>query len=163
MKRFGIPNGIVTSNWLAVVDHAVCRGCGKCVQACPVDAIHLEPTHNEGLRRNWAVIDADKCLGCGVCYDVCRWGARSMVPREHRSFTPETTFDRVVAMAIERRKLGDLLLDQTDGWTAHALARVLHVVERTPVANALLAIEPLRSTFLRGMVTGMRRGTAASS
>jgi ferredoxin len=163
IKRFGIPNGIVSSNWLAVVDHAVCHGCGKCVAACPVDAIHLEPTHGKGLRRNWAVIDADKCLGCGVCYDVCRWEARSMAPREHRSFTPETTFDRVVSMAIERRKLGDLLLDQTDGWTAHALARVLHVVERTPVAKALLAIEPLRSTFLHTMVTGMRRRTPASS
>ena len=163
MKRFGITNGIVSSNWLAVVDHSVCRGCGKCVQACPVDAVHLEPTEGRGPRRNWAVIDADKCLGCGVCYEVCRWGARSMVPREHRSFTPETTFDRVVAMAIERRKLGDLLLDQTDGWTAHALARVLHLFELTPVAAAIVAIEPLRSTFLRTMLAAVHRQAAGDS
>jgi NAD-dependent dihydropyrimidine dehydrogenase PreA subunit len=164
IKRFGIPSGIVHSNWLAVVDHAVCRGCGKCVTACPVDAVHLEPTEGKGLRRNWAVIDADKCLGCGVCYEVCRWGARSMDPLEQRSFTPETTFDRIVSMAIERRKLGDLLLDSTDGWTVHALARFLHVFEHTPVATALFAIEPLRSTFLRTMVAGMqhRVGTDAN-
>jgi NAD-dependent dihydropyrimidine dehydrogenase PreA subunit len=161
IKRFGIPNGIVSSNWLAVVDHAVCRGCGKCVAACPVEAIHLEPTEGKGLRRNWAIIDAEKCLGCGVCYQVCRWGARSMEPRPNRSFTPETTFDRIVAMAIERRKLGDLLLDQTDGWTAHALARVLHIFEQTPLATALVGIEPLRSTFLRTMVAGMRRKAAS--
>lgn len=155
IKRFGIPHGIVSSNWIAQVDHTACRGCGKCVKACPVDAVRLEPTAGKGLRRNWAVVDADACLGCGVCQDACRWDARSMVPREHRSFTPETGFDRVVAMAIERGKLGDLLLDQTDGWGPHAVARVLHVLEQTPLARALVAIEPLRSTFLRAMVAGM--------
>jgi hypothetical protein len=86
-----------------------------------------------------------------------------MVPRQRRPFTPETTFDRVVAMAVERRKLGDLLLDQTDGWTAHALARVLHVVEQTPVATALRAIEPLRSTFLHALVAGMSRKAPTGS
>jgi NAD-dependent dihydropyrimidine dehydrogenase PreA subunit len=163
IKRFGIPTGIVSSNWIASVDHAVCHGCAKCVKACPVDAVHLETTQGKGQRRNWAIVDPDKCLGCGVCYEECRWGAKSMVPREQRFYTPGTMFDRVIAMAIERRKLGDLLLDQTDGWTARALARVLHVFEHTPVAAALFAIEPLRSTFLRTMVTGMRRQTGASS
>ncbi len=149
IKRFGIYDGIVSSNWIATVDHGVCRGCGKCVKACPVDAVHLEPTHGEGLRRNWAVIDPDRCLGCGVCQDVCRYGARTMQPRERRVVVPETTFERVVAMAIERGKLGDLLLDETEGWTAHTLARVLRVLEQTPPAKALRAVEPLRSTFLR--------------
>jgi ferredoxin len=158
IKRFGIPNGIVSSNWVAAVDHAECRGCAKCVDVCPVDAIRIEPTHGAGRRRNWAVIDSERCLGCGVCHEVCRWDAKAMVPRERRPVIPETTLDRIVAMAIERGKLGDLLLDQTDGWSAHALARVLHLVEATPVARALVAIEPLRSTFLRMLVAGMRAG-----
>ncbi len=82
-----------------------------------------------------------------------------MVPRERRASIPATMFERVLAMAIERGKLGDMLIDQTDGWSAHALARVLHVFEQTPVAKAMVAIEPLRSTFLRAMVSGMRTRT----
>ena len=157
IKRFGIPHGIVTSNWIAGIDHDRCRGCGRCVKACPADAIRLEPTHGKGLRRNWAVIDSDRCLGCGVCHDACRYGAHSMEPREQRVVVPETTFDRIVAMAIERGKLGDLLFDQVEGFGPHAIARVLHVLEQTPPARALVAIEPLRSSFLRAMVAIMGR------
>ena len=85
-----------------------------------------------------------------------------MAPRSSPAAATPTGADTVGEVAaIERRKLGDLLLDQTDGWTAHALARLLHVFEQTPVATALVGIEPLRSTFLRTMVAGTRRKAAS--
>jgi ferredoxin len=110
------------------------------------------------------VRDADLCLGCGVCYAQCRRGALTMQKRERRVFTPETTFDRIVAMAIERGKLGDLLLDNLDGWGAEALARVVQVVERTPLPQAINAIAPLKSIFLNVVVQAARltSGGAAS-
>ena len=91
-----------------------------------------------GKRKYWAIVDPEACLGCGVCDEVCLFGAHSMQPRDHRVFTPDNTFDRMVAMAVERGKLGDLLVDTLDGAGPHALARVLQVIERSRPVTALL-------------------------
>lgn len=43
-----------------------CQGgesCGKCVSACPVDALSMDETGHH--------IDLDKCLGCGICESAC--------------------------------------------------------------------------------------------
>jgi ferredoxin len=152
IRRFGITGSIVSSNWVAEVDHSMCRGCKKCARACPAQAVTMVDNQGQGLRKYWAVVDPDKCLGCGVCDELCRFGAHAMVPRERRVFTPETTFDRVVAMAVERGKLGDLLVDTLDGAGPHALARVLQVLEALPPDRLERAVVPLRSLFLRGLL-----------
>jgi ferredoxin len=162
IRRFGISGSIVSSNWVAQVDHSMCRGCKKCARACPAQAVTMVDNHGQGLRKYWAVVDPDACLGCGVCDEVCRFGAHSMVPREHRVFTPETTFDRMVAMAVERGKLGDLLVDTLDGAGPHAVARVLQTLEALPPARAERAVAPLRSLFLRGLLAAFRAAEHAS-
>jgi NAD-dependent dihydropyrimidine dehydrogenase PreA subunit len=162
IRRFDMREAIVTSNWIATVDPERCNGCTRCAKACPVDAIQIMQEDRDGRRRKWAVRDADLCLGCGVCATRCRRGAMTMRKRERRVYTPETTFERIVAMAIERGKLGDMLLDNLEGWAPQALARVVQVVERTPLGPALAAIDPLRSIFLRGVVQAAR-GTAGKA
>ena len=159
IRTAGITNAIVSSNWIADTDHDVCRGCRNgCVEACPARAIDRVDNEGQGRRKYWAVVDPDRCLGCGVCVDACRFGARTMVPREKRVFTPVDTLDRMAAMAIERGKLGDLLVDTLDGAGAHAVARVLQVLERTPAAAALRAVEPLRSAYLHAFLAVVHAG-----
>lgn len=163
IRRFDIRNAIVTSNYISEIDPQRCNGCTRCVKVCPVDAISVVKGERDGRRHNWAVRDADLCLGCGVCYSACQRGALTMKRRARRVYTPETTFDRIVAMAIERGKLGDLLLDNLEGWGPHALARVLQVIEKTPFTTAVNAVAPLKSTFLKGVVYSARHTTGAAA
>jgi dihydropyrimidine dehydrogenase (NAD+) subunit PreA len=48
------------------VDAGKCIGCGRCVDVCWHDAIHLE-----GKK----AVKGEKCIGCGYCYGVCPTGA----------------------------------------------------------------------------------------
>lgn len=164
IRTAGIHNAIVSSNWVAATDHEICRGCRNgCVEACPADAIARVDNEGQGRRKYWAVVDPARCLGCGVCVDACRFGARTMEPRAQRMFTPLTTFDRMAAMAIERGKLGDLLVDTLAGAGPHAVARVLQVLERSPVGVAVRAIEPVRSVYLRGLLAVIHAGAAKAT
>jgi len=41
IRELGIRNAVVTSSWLAEIDAEACKGCGRCVEACPAGAIEL--------------------------------------------------------------------------------------------------------------------------
>ena len=49
---------------LAVIDEALCIGCTKCIQACPVDAII-------GAGKQMHVILQAECTGCELCLPPC--------------------------------------------------------------------------------------------
>ncbi len=163
IRRFDLRQAVVTSNWISEINVDLCNGCTRCVKVCPVNAITIASGQRDGRFRKWAVRDADLCLGCGVCYTHCKRGALRMRPRARRVFTPETTFDRIVAMAIERGKLGDLLLDNLEGWGPQALARVVQAIEKTPFPTVLNAIAPLKSTFLQVIVRTARQSAGEAA
>lgn len=65
-----------------------CDGCGKCVQACPINAIQLAPNlEDEKLK-----IDRKLCTNCGKCLEVCYTGALEYFGK---SVTVDELFDTV--------------------------------------------------------------------
>ncbi|MGC9964117.1 MAG: FAD-dependent oxidoreductase [Syntrophobacteraceae bacterium] len=50
------------------IDESLCRGCGRCVNACPYRAISF---HTNSLGSGYAVVDEALCKGCGNCISIC--------------------------------------------------------------------------------------------
>lgn len=157
IKQHNISNAIVSSNYLAQIDGATCKRCGKCVTACPINAIDLQPASPGHPQRPPAVVDQALCLGCGVCYTACAFQAISMTPRKKRVFTPDTIFEKFLAMALERGKLTDLLFDEPENLSFRVLASLMRVLEKSPPMRLAVAIEPLRSRFLKTLVAQTKK------
>jgi ferredoxin len=152
IRRFDLKQAIMTSNWIMVVDLEQCTGCGKCVKACPVNAISLEIGEVEGKRRGWALRDETLCLGCGVCAAACANGGITFQPRPQRVYTPETMLEHYLAMAIERGKLAELVFSQPTSLSQRALKRIIRAVERSSPFKAAMSVRPLRSAFMDAVV-----------
>jgi ferredoxin len=151
IRRFDLRQAVVSSNWIMQVDLEKCTGCGKCIKACPLGAIHLEVGVVEGKRRGWAVVDESLCLGCGVCAAACVNGGVGFHQRAQRVYTPHNLLERYLAMAIERGKLAELLFSDPENLSQRALKRVVQALERSAPVKALLAVQPIRSAFLEGV------------
>ena len=51
-----------------VINEILCRGCGRCINICPYQAITMQ--HN-GIGGWCALVDEALCKGCGNCISVC--------------------------------------------------------------------------------------------
>ncbi len=153
-RKFGILNPVHTSNFLPVIQDKDCNGCGKCVSACPVEAMTLVSTndpHHPKMKK--AKVDEEACLGCGVCLRTCSHDALSLRLRPQRVITPVNSVHRVVMMAIERGDLQNLIFDNHVLWNHRALAAVLGVVLRLPPIKQALASQQVKSRYLEYLVT----------
>jgi electron transport complex protein RnfB len=63
-KPLNPVNGAYTPPRVAVIDEAICIGCTKCIQACPVDAI-------VGASKLMHTVIASWCTGCELCIPPC--------------------------------------------------------------------------------------------
>ena len=152
-RRFGMMRPVHTTNFLPEVDGKKCTGCGKCASLCPVEAMSLvsaNDPHNKN--RKTAKIDGRVCLGCGVCVRPCAKEAITLKPRKQRVITPLTSSRRVIAMAVERGKLQNLLFDHQDSLTHRALAAVFGAVLKLPPVKRAVAAKALNSRYLDTLI-----------
>ncbi len=136
-----------TSNFISIISPERCSGCGKCVQACPIDCIELKdiPDHQ---KRKQAVIDETRCIGCGVCVSACSRKVISLVPRPQRVFTPENSLERIFIMALERNKFQNLLFDDLESIPITFLNYVLGWILRREKVRSFLLKENIRSKWI---------------
>lgn len=155
-RRVGHLHPVNTTAFLPVVDVGACNGCGKCVRSCPVEAMVLVSANDpHAPGRTVARLDHDACLGCGVCVRACPRGALRLERCGHRTLTPLDSVHRIVLMAIERGRLGHLLVDShAVGW--RAVAAVINAILRLPPLRQALATEQVRSRYLGALVARSR-------
>jgi Pyruvate/2-oxoacid:ferredoxin oxidoreductase delta subunit len=148
-RRFASLLPIHTTNFMPEVSAAACTGCGKCMAACPIEAMSLvSANHPHAPARRKAKVDEDICLGCGVCVRACPAGSLSLRSRPERVVTPVSSAHRAVLMAIERGKLQNLIFDNHALASHRAMAAVLGAILKLPPAKRLMASEQMRSKYL---------------
>ena len=152
-KRFAVLSPIATTAFLPEVGEADCTGCGKCVEACPVEAMGLVSAGDPHQpRRRKARLDPDMCLGCGVCVRVCSPKALRLKDRPRRVLTPVNTAHRTVLMAIERGKLQNLIFDNQAHASHRAMAAILGVILKLPPLKQAMASRQMKSRYLEHLL-----------
>ena len=148
-KRFAHLHPIHTTNYIPVLASEPCKGCGKCVDMCPVEALSLVSANDpQKPKRRKVRLDEEICLGCGLCVRSCPTESMHLSPRMEKVITPVSSAHRVVLMAIERGKLQHLIFDNRLLFSHRALAAFLGVVFKLPPVKQILANNQLQSRYI---------------
>lgn len=148
-NKFGFIKSAVTSNFISRIDETLCKGCGKCVELCPVNATSLISANDpKKSKKKKAAVDANMCVGCGVCALKCPVDAIEMINRGKRVIHPETTFERIILLSLERGNVQNQIFDNPVSVTQKFMRSFIGGFLRlSPVKKALMS-DAFRSTFL---------------
>ncbi len=152
-RRFALLSPVHTTNFIPEIEQSLCNGCGKCVSACPVEAMGLVSSNDPARpKKKKARLDEKLCLGCGVCVRACPEGALSLKSRPERVVTPVDSVYRAVLMAVERGKLQNLIFDNAALFSHRAMAAVLGAVLKLPPVKRAMATEQFRSRYVGALI-----------
>lgn len=158
-RRFAVLNPVHTTHYIPRIDTEACNGCGKCVNACPVEAMTLisaNDPHHPNLRK--ARLNKELCLGCGVCVRACTVKnsvAQKVLRLEERPvrvITPVDSAHRTVVMAVERGLLPQLIFDNQALYSHRAMAAILGVILRLPPLKQAMASQQMKSVYLERLL-----------
>ncbi len=83
-----------SKGYTVVIDKEICRNCGRCLAACPYQAITL---HENDFGGWYASVDEAFCKGCGNCISVCPSNAADSPYRSQKFF--EQTLENILLQA----------------------------------------------------------------
>jgi ferredoxin len=153
-KRFGLLHPVHTTNYLPAIDERACNGCGKCVDACAVEAMSLVSANDPAKpRKKKGQLNEEVCLGCGVCVRNCPEDALRLTARAERVVTPLNSAHKAVVMAIERGKLQNLIFDNQALWNHRAMAAILGVILQLPPVKQAMASKQMKSRYLEYVIS----------
>jgi Na+-translocating ferredoxin:NAD+ oxidoreductase RNF subunit RnfB len=154
-RRFGFLHPVHTSNFILDIDRQACTGCGKCVDACPVEALALVSANDpRKAKAKRARLAEALCLGCGVCVAACPENGLRLTARPERVITPLDSTHRAVLQAIERGMLPDLIFDNRALFSHRAMAAILGVILKLPPVKQAMASRQVRSRYLERLLQG---------
>jgi Na+-translocating ferredoxin:NAD+ oxidoreductase RNF subunit RnfB len=156
ISKFGYPNAIVTSSYIAVADKDTCDGCARCAKACPVEAIEMVASDNGSTKRKKTPkINEDICLGCGVCSMKCtKTASLKLIKRKKRVIHPESTYERIILQCLERGTLQHQIFGNPAKISQKIMKGVVGGFLKLPPVKRTLMSDKLRSSFLDSMKKG---------
>jgi ferredoxin len=156
-SKYGFVNSAVTSNFLSAIDKAKCKGCGKCADLCPVNAISLISADDpKNDKKKKALVDEKICVGCGVCAYKCPSAAIEMKNRGVRVIHPETAFERIMLLSLERGNIQNMMFDNPRSMTHKFMRTFLGAFLKLPPVKRAMMSDTFRSSFLSTVKAGAR-------
>lgn len=157
-RKFGMLQPLHTTNFIPKVLGNDCVGCGKCVKACPIEAITLISVNMDDKgERKIAKVNEEICLGCGVCARSCTSGSIVLETRKERIITPVNSVHRAVLMAIEKGMLQNLIFDNQAFGSHRAMAAIISVILKLPPIKQLIASKQMKSIYLEKLISRIEK------